>query len=263
MNTKNVIIATIVGATLLGSVACSTKVGNNEVAKVPTVSADVPRAVELPFLYSHNSLMTNYVQKEGIAFTKATTIPTATPIAYQVNDRQEDAKEGKEDSFKKYDVPLSADLQKYAQQLCDKLGISYELILATIKVESDFKSNLISPTNDYGLMQINRSNFSWLRKDLKENFNIDWDWKDPYHNMTAGIYYYYNIRLDLLKRGYSEDSLTPVAILSYNMGGANAKNYLKTHNAKDWAYVRKVLQYKTKIEKGEAIYDTNVTRVAS
>jgi hypothetical protein len=267
MNNKNLVIATIVGITLFASVTFPEVkvVGDNEVAKVPSVYADVPHTLELPFLYSQKLLTTN-VQKEGMAFLpKATTIPNATPIAYneeikEVNMtpidpvRQESATEGKEDSFIGYDVPLSADLQKYTKDLCEKYGISYELIVATIKVESNFDHMLVSPTNDYGLMQINRSNFAWIKDDLKKEFGITWDWKNQYHNVLAGVWYYHKQNDDLVKMGYSNENVS-IAVLSYNMGTLHARSYLKNHNARDWSYVRKVLLYKTMLEKGESIND--------
>lgn len=253
MNTKNVVIATIIGVAL-SSTSFPIKAGSNEVAKVPTVSADVPLTVELPFLYSQK-LLTNNVQKEGMAFAEATNIPNATPIAYQ-EDRQEDANEGTAVSFKKYDVPLSDDLQKYTQELCDKYDVSYELILAIIEKESKYNSSLISETNDYGIMQINQSNFNQVRKYMKEEFGVNnFNWKDPYQNIAAGIYWFKITREEMLAFGFSEERIFPISILAYNMGAPKARTYLKSHSANDWKYVKEVRALKDKLERGESIHE--------
>ena len=61
-----------------------------------------------------------------------------------------------------FDVPLSKELQDYIRNLCDEYGIPIELVIAIIDVESTFRANVVSKTNDYGLMQINKCNHEWL-----------------------------------------------------------------------------------------------------
>ena len=74
-----------------------------------------------------------------------------------------------------YDCPLSHDLQDYIRTLCGNYGVPMSLIIAMIDVESSFRADVISKTNDYGLMQINIINHEWLR----EEYDIT-DFLDPY-----------------------------------------------------------------------------------
>lgn len=108
------------------------------------------------------------------------------------------------------DVPLDEDLQDYIWSLCCMYDIDehYELIYAMIQQESNFKSGVISSTNDYGLMQINKSNHSSLSQRLGVT-----DFLDPYQNVHAGIY----LMANLLHK-YD----TPKALMSYNMGEGGA-----------------------------------------
>lgn len=55
----------------------------------------------------------------------------------------------------------------------------YEIVYSIIEVESNWNENAVSPTHDYGLMQINKP--TW------EN-NFDWDMIfDANYNITAGV----------------------------------------------------------------------------
>ena len=53
---------------------------------------------------------------------------------------------------KYYDVPLDHDLQDYIFKLSDEYKVPTQLIMAVIEVESSFRSNVVSRTNDYGLI---------------------------------------------------------------------------------------------------------------
>ena len=71
--------------------------------------------------------------------------------------------------------------------------------------ESGFQTDIVSGTNDYGLMQINKCNHDWLSKKLgKSNF------LDPYTSIEAGVY----ILSDYLKK-YDD---VQTALVCYNMG---------------------------------------------
>ena len=100
-----------------------------------------------------------------------TETPTATPIVVPV-----------EPEVKYFDVPLSTDLQDYIFALCESNNVPVALILAMIETESSFRPNVISGTNDYGLMQINSINHEWL----SEKYGIT-DFLDPYQNVFCGI----------------------------------------------------------------------------
>lgn len=91
-------------------------------------------------------------------------------------------------SYVYYDIPLSLSLQEYTQGLCDLYQVSYPLVLAIMNTESYFDSQVISGENtngttDWGIMQINSNNHSWL----EEKLGIT-NWLDPVQNILAGVY---------------------------------------------------------------------------
>lgn len=106
-----------------------------------------------------------------------------------------------------YDIPLSKDLQLYTYNKCVDYGIPehYELVLAMMWQESNYTEDLISSTNDYGIMQINSCNHSWLVDLLGPT-----DFLDASDNINAGIYVISKL---LIKYGDVHK-----ALMSYNMG---------------------------------------------
>lgn len=106
-----------------------------------------------------------------------------------------------------YDIPLSKDLQLYTYNRCVEYGIPehYELILAMMWQESNYTPDIISATDDYGIMQINACNHEWL-SDLLGTTNL----LDVYQNIDAGTYI---ISKMLLKYGDEHK-----ALMAYNMG---------------------------------------------
>ena len=113
-----------------------------------------------------------------------------------------------------YDIPLSKELQLYTYTKCEDLGIGnyYELVLAMMWQESDFKPDTISKTNDYGIMQINICNHEWLSEELGIT-----DFLDPYQNIDAGTHIIASL---LLK--YQDPHK---ALMAYNYGEAGAQSY--------------------------------------
>lgn len=106
-----------------------------------------------------------------------------------------------------YDIPLSKDLQLYTYNRCVEYGIPehYELVLAMMWQESNYTPDIISATDDYGIMQINACNHEWL-SDLLGTTNL----LDVYQNIDAGTYI---ISKMLLKYGDEHK-----ALMAYNMG---------------------------------------------
>jgi soluble lytic murein transglycosylase-like protein len=110
-----------------------------------------------------------------------------------------------------YDCPLSYDLQDYIRTLCNEKSVSMAVIIAMIDKESSFRAEVVSATNDYGLMQINRCNHEWL----SDTYGVT-DFLDPYQNVLCGI----SILGDHLAR---YEDITK-ALMAYNMGATGAKN---------------------------------------
>ena len=128
----------------------------------------------------------------------------------ELKQQIEQCKEQKRDVEKVvyYDINLSKDIQDYLFTECDKMGVDSVLVLALIKTESNFTPDIISGTNDYGLMQINEVNHSWLREKLGTL-----DFLDAKDNIKAGVY--------MLSRLKQQD--VNQKLMVYNMGVTQAK----------------------------------------
>lgn len=133
-----------------------------------------------------------------------------------------------------YDCPLDYSLQDYIRQLCEKNGVSMPLVIAMVEVESSFKANAISNTNDYGLMQINKINHQWL----SEEYGIT-NFLDPYQNVLCGI--------TMISQHYNRFQDVDKALMAYNLGVAGAKK-LWDNGVYDTTYTRKI---RTAIERYE------------
>ena len=142
-----------------------------------------------------------------------------TPVIYEAVHKRGDAYdcavepeyEADEESVSVHlDIPLSPELQDYTMQLSTEFGICYDLIFAMMFVESTFRDYVISRTNDYGLMQINRVNHGWLRED----YGIT-DFLCARQNIFAGVL--------MISRLYETYEDLHRALMAYNMGQAGAR----------------------------------------
>ncbi len=116
--------------------------------------------------------------------------------------------EGK--SYIYFDVPLSDELQEYIQDLCGEYEFpQFDTVIALIEQESSFRQNVVSSTEDYGLMQINKINHEWLKKELGVQ-NIT----DPKENIRCGVY--------ILQRLYHKYGDIEQALIAYNRGETGA-----------------------------------------
>lgn len=113
-----------------------------------------------------------------------------------------------------YDIALPAELQTFTYTTCVEHDIPeyYELVLALMQHESQFVDYVVSSTDDYGLMQINKINHKWLAEDLGL-YNM----LDPYENIQAGTHI-----LSTYLHKYSDIA---AALMCYNMGEATAEYY--------------------------------------
>lgn len=134
-----------------------------------------------------------------------------------------------EESFQPWDIPLGDDLQEYIYTLCDDYDIAYAYIIAIIDIESKFKSDVVSVTNDYGLMQINQVNHKGNR-----------DYLNPYDNVREGIE-----MIAALAQKYEDAEMVSMA---YNLGEAGATK-LWEQGIYSTEYSREVLEKKVNYEK--------------
>lgn len=128
-----------------------------------------------------------------------------------------------------YNVPLDMELQDYIREECIDAELDMELVLAIMKVESDFNPKVISSTGDFGLMQVNKINFEEIERELGLTNMLD-----PYQGAKAGIYL-----LSKLKWNESEHQM----LMAYNIGVAGAQK-LWEQGIYETDYSKKVLKAK-------------------
>lgn len=109
-----------------------------------------------------------------------------------------------------YDIPLSDSLQRYIYEICADEGVPVTLAMAMIEHESRFNPEVISKTDDYGLMQINSVNHEWLEEKYRTA-----DMLNPYQNVFCGI----SIIGEYIEK-YDDFGK---ALMAYNMGDYGAQ----------------------------------------
>ena len=114
-----------------------------------------------------------------------------------------------------FDVPLSDSLQRYIYEICADENVPVTLVMAMIEHESYFNPEIVSATDDYGLMQINAVNHEWLEEDYRCA-----DMLNPYQNVFCGV----KIVSTYIDK-YDGD-LTK-ALMAYNMGNYGAQKAWK------------------------------------
>lgn len=134
-----------------------------------------------------------------------------------------------------FDVPLSYGLQDWIRVLCEENEVPMALAIAIIDQESDFRADLISGTNDYGIMQINACN----HEEMVELFGIT-DFLDPYQNVQCGIYI---IGTHLQKT----EGDVELALMRYNNGATGARR-LWDEGIYSTKYSRSVMELYTKYQ---------------
>lgn len=112
---------------------------------------------------------------------------------------------GKNLTFIPLDVPMDVQLQEYVFYLSEAYDIDFTLVMALIQHETNFEAGAISPTNDYGLMQINSGNHEYLANELGIT-----DFLDPYQNVKAGMF--------VLRKLFEKYETPEKVLMAYNMG---------------------------------------------
>lgn len=107
---------------------------------------------------------------------------------------------------------LDDELKNTMIDMCDKYDLPLALVLAVAEQESRFNPSEVSSTNDYGIMQINKVNFNWLREKGIEPL-------DNKGNIEAGV-----LILSEAVKKYGDYGL---ALMAYNCGDTGAKRLWK------------------------------------
>ncbi len=111
--------------------------------------------------------------------------------------------------FVPLDVPLDEDTQEFVYYLAEGYDLDFAFVMAVMQQENDFKADSISSTNDYGLMQINKSNHQYLKDEIGvRNF------LDPYDNIRSGMF--------ILRKLFEKYESPEKVLMAYNMGERGA-----------------------------------------
>lgn len=140
--------------------------------------------------------------------------------------------------FTPIDCTLHEELQEFTYYLSQGYYIDFSFVMGLMYCESSFRTDCISGTDDYGLMQINAQNHEWL----SEQLGLD-DITDPYQNIRAGLY--------ILRKLFEKYDDPAKVTMAYNMGEYGASQLWKQGVYKT-TYSKKVLakadEYKTQLE---------------
>lgn len=117
---------------------------------------------------------------------------------------------GAELGFVPLNVSMDEDLQEFIYCLSYGYNIDFPFVMGLIQKESNFKVDVVSKTNDFGLMQINTINHEWLSN--KFDFT---DFLDPYQNTRSGLY--------ILRKLFEKYEDPSKVLMAYNMGETGAK----------------------------------------
>ena len=116
-----------------------------------------------------------------------------------------------ETGYFRADVPLDGETQAFLRSACEEAGITYELALAVIRQETDFR-NIVGDNGDsIGYMQIQPR---W-HEERMERLGVT-DLANPYSNFRVGC----DFLAELLEKYTLEEALT-----AYNSGKAGQSEY--------------------------------------
>lgn len=130
--------------------------------------------------------------------------------------------------FVPLDMPMDEDLQEFVFYLSAAYEMDFTFVMALIQQESGFQSDVVSATNDYGLMQINEVNHQYLKEQLEIA-----DFLNPYDNIRAGMF--------ILRKLFEKYETPAKVLMAYNMGEGGA-SYLWRQGIFEINYSKSVLQ---------------------
>ena len=126
-------------------------------------------------------------------------------------------------------------LQSIAQSILEESkrhDIDYRLVLAMMKVESNFRQTVVSSRGARGLLQVKPS----LARHIAEDAGVEWrgakTLDDPHKNVRIGVHFLANLIDDF-------DNLH-LALQAYNMGPTRLKQILSQKDSPRSAFTRNV-----------------------
>lgn len=114
-----------------------------------------------------------------------------------------------------FDIPLTNTQQDFIYNKSAELGIPYYIAFGLFEQESNFKTDAVSATNDYGIGQINACHF---KNGVDRNRILEFE-----YNVTVSLGMLKANR-DVWDEKYSGSDLDKAMLNSYNMGQYGFKN---------------------------------------
>jgi soluble lytic murein transglycosylase-like protein len=139
-------------------------------------------------------------------------------------DRQLNRVQQLQDSLKEMSVKtdIQSNIYNYILTVAIENNYRPEMLFGIIETESEWKLNLVSSTNDYGLCQINQSNLKYY-KPLIINKYGSFDVFNPYMNIDMMIMNLNEFRY-LYQKKFNSDPTEASLLLAYNSGNIR-QNY--------------------------------------
>jgi soluble lytic murein transglycosylase len=163
-----------------------------------------------------------YIDRSGVIHF--TNVPTNSETDYRIFIKEKPRKFLEPDSGVQYEH----DFDHYIAEASKKHGVSFPLVKAIIKAESDFNPRAISRKGALGLMQIMPENLEVLQ--ISDPF-------DPWENIMGGTRYFKM----MLKRFNGK---LPLSLAAYNAGPTAVDRYQSIPPFKETEnYIEKVMMY--------------------
>ena len=144
-----------------------------------------------------------------------------------------------EDTLVREDIPLDEGTQRLLYQACEQMGIQYELALAVIWQETDFRNITGDGGDSIGYMQVQPR---W-HSDRMERLGVT-DLSDPYSNFLVGC--------DYLAELIARDKGLEWALMAYNGGPTYANEKIEREMISQ--YAKNVLNYLNTLKTEERKY---------
>ncbi|MBN1545384.1 MAG: lytic transglycosylase domain-containing protein [Syntrophaceae bacterium] len=123
-----------------------------------------------------------------------------------------------------------------------RYNVDYRLILAIMRVESDYRQHVVSSAGARGFMQIHPSLARGLAKEAGIQYRDFTDLYDTRKNIRLGTHYISKLLILF-------DDM-PTALFAYNVGHHKAKRLLAANRNPNTTYTRRVIaEYKRNTEK--------------
>lgn len=139
-------------------------------------------------------------------------------------------------NFVPLDVPMDEDLQEFVFYLSAAYEMDFTFVMALIQQESNFQPDIVSATNDYGMMQINAVYHPYLKEQLAIT-----DFLNPYDNVRAGTF--------MLRKLFERYENPAKVLMAYNMGESGASR-LWEQGIFEINYSKSVLQIQQELNAG-------------